>query len=81
MEGELTGQNICNHIKDLLSNWNNTLDRVQVFFCEIMQEALKSTNKTKNLTSCSGCEYKVELNISYARETEKAKIKCPVLFG
>ena len=37
---------------------------------------IKSANKTKNLASCSRCGYKVELNISYARDTEKAKIKC-----
>ena len=37
--------------------------------------------KTKSLASCSRCGYKVETNISYARETEKAKIKCPVLCG
>ena len=42
---------------------------------------IKSANKTKSLASCSRCGYKVELNISYARDTEKAKIKCPVLCG
>ena len=26
-------------------------------------------------------EYKVELNIFYDRETEKAKLRCPVLCG
>ena len=38
-----------------------------------MQETLKSTNKTKSLPSCSRCGYKLELNISYARETENVK--------
>ena len=37
---------------------------------------LKLKAQTKNLASCSRCGYKVELNISYARDTEKAKIKC-----
>ena len=32
VEGEHTGQNICNFIQDMLSNWNITLDRVYVFF-------------------------------------------------
>ena len=39
------------------------------------------TNKTKSLASCLRCEYKIELNISYAKVTKKAKIKCPVLCG
>ena len=42
-------------------------------FFETMQETLKSTNKTKSLPSGSRCRYKVELNISYARETDKVK--------
>ena len=32
--------------------------------------------QTKSLDSCSRCGYKVELNLSYARETETAKIRC-----
>ena len=51
------------------------------YFCEIIQATLKNTNKTKSLASCSSCGYKMELNISYARDTEKAKTKCPVLCG
>ena len=49
------------------------------FFCETMQETLKSTNKTRSLASCSRCGYKVKLNIFYAKETKKAKMRCPVL--
>ena len=31
MEGDHTGQNICNYIQDMLSNLKITLDRVHVF--------------------------------------------------
>ena len=31
IEGEHTGRNNCNYIQDTLSNWDTTLDRVNVF--------------------------------------------------
>ena len=37
--------------------------------------------KINSLASCSRFGYKMEVNIFYARETEKAKIKCPLLCG
>ena len=36
----------------MLSNWNIIFDRVRFFFCDTIKETLKSTNKTKNLSSC-----------------------------
>ena len=39
------------------------------------------TQAKQKLASCLRCRYKVKLNTLCARETEKAKIKCPLLCG
>ena len=80
MEGEHTDKNICKYIQDMPSYWNITFDHVHVF----MRDNAKNTKEHKqhkSIASSSRYGYKVELNISYARETEKAKIRCPVLCG
>ena len=71
MEGEHTGQNICNYNQDMLRYLNITLDHGHVFLRQCKKNL--STNKTKSLPSCSRCGYKMEINISYARNTESVK--------
>ena len=40
----------------------------------------KHKKKTKSLASCLRCGYEVEFNMSYAKEAEKSKIRCSVLY-
>ena len=75
---EHTGKNICNYIQYMLSSVNITLDNIHVFLRD-NTKTLKNTNKTKGHFSYLKFGYKVELNISYTRKTEKAKISCLVL--
>ena len=41
--------------------------------CKKLEETIKKIYKTKCHTFCSKSRYKMELNISYARETKKLK--------
>ena len=53
MEGEHTGQNICNYIKDMLSNWNITLDRVHIFLRD------NARNIKRTISFLTPCQYPV----------------------
>ena len=72
---------LSDYIKDMLSNWNITLDRVLVFFARLCKKQNKRTNKNKILAFCIRCRYKIKLKLFYGKKSKKDKTRCPVVFG